>query len=328
MFTNLRAFLLESVLFETIFPNLEGVFTEASVDTLIFIAKKEEKDGLIQVNNFKGEIANTKHIAEQVRFKNNDRNIFDLEVNDKYYSIIEKVKAQSVKLETLSEITRGVNPYDKYRGQSEEIIKSKAYHANYKKDNTFLPEIRGKHVNCYYYQWDQKHYISYGSWLAAPREMKFFQGPRIIMRQVLGEKLNCTSITEDFIIDQSVFIAKPFTLHIPFIDAIQGLLASKLIATFFKLTSNEFDALFPKIKIGEFKELPVFSDLKRVDDSISSLVGLIKKVKQENVKADISDIERKIDLIVYKLYNLTYEEVRVIDESVSEEEYLKTILTI
>ena len=41
--------------------------------------------------------------------------------------IFDKIKLQSKKLEELSEVTRGINPYDKYRGQSEDIIKNKKY---------------------------------------------------------------------------------------------------------------------------------------------------------------------------------------------------------
>ncbi|MBK8362969.1 MAG: hypothetical protein IPL24_04610 [Bacteroidetes bacterium] len=73
--------------------------------------------------------------------------------------------------------------------------------------------------------------------------------------------MNCTLIEEKFIIDQSVFIATPNKENKKYFYGVQGLLGSKLISTYFKYSSNEFDALFPKIKIGEFKELPVFKDL-------------------------------------------------------------------
>ena len=93
--------------------------------------------------------------------------------------IFEKIENQSVALNSMCDITRGVNPYDKYRGQSQEIIKNKLYHADFKKDVTFVPELRGKHINRYSYEWDDSSYISYGEWLAAPREMNYFTGKRI-----------------------------------------------------------------------------------------------------------------------------------------------------
>src|SRR5699024_5609652 len=97
----------------------------------------------------------------------------------------------------------------KYRGQSKEVIKSKAYHASFKKDDTFVPELRGKHIKRFVYKWDEKHYISFGDWLAAPRDPKYYKGDRIILREILGEKFVCTFIQDDFIIDRSLYIAKP-----------------------------------------------------------------------------------------------------------------------
>ena len=177
-----------------------------------------------------------------------------------------------------------------------------------------LHEIRGKHIDCYTTKWDGKSFISYGEWLAAPREMKYFTGKRLLMRQVLGKKLNTTILEDDFIIDQSVFIAKPLEENLKYIEAIQGLLASKLIAQYFKFTNNEFDALFPKIKIGEFKELPVFKDLKKAQSILEDIVSQILKIKKLDPFADTIALETKVDDLVYQLYNLTENEIKIIEQ--------------
>lgn len=298
-----------------IFPNLENVFEEASVDTLIIIASKSKAFGKVSINSFEKNQPITKHKIDATRFMKNNRIIFDVELNEESYTIIEKINRRSFFLADISEITRGVNPYDKYRGQSEDIIKNKVYHANYKKDETFLPELRGKHINSYGYKWDGKHYISYGAWLAAPRDMKYFEGPRIIMRQVLGTKLNCTIIKEDYIIDQSVFISKPFTDYVKHLNLIQGILASKLISFYFRFTNNEFDALFPKIKIGEFRELPVYKELDKVNNTISELVNEVLSIKKQIPLADTTSLESEIDQLVYALYELTEEEIEIVENT-------------
>ncbi len=312
-FTRCRKFLVDSVSFDILFPNLENVFDEASVDTLIFIAGKDTCKREMEVHLFQNQLPVFKHTINQNRFLDNKRYVFDVEINQALSFVIKRIRANSIQLSDIAEITRGVNPYDKYRGQSEEIIFNKAYHASYKKDDSFLPEIRGKHVNRYYFKWDGEHYISYGSWLAAPRDMKFFTGKRLIMRQVLGEKLNCTVIEEDFIIDQSVFIAKLSDDFKSSINAIQGLLASNLISKFFKFTSNEFDAVFPKIKIGEFKELPIFKNLKEAETKLSKPVSQILQAKKSDPAADTTALEAEIDRLVYQLYGLTEEEVRIVE---------------
>src|SRR5204863_3990108 len=130
--------------------------------------------------------------------------------------------------------------------QSQAVIKSRSYHSNLEKDNTFVPELKGKHVRPFSYKWDQNHYISYGDWLAAPREIRFFRGDRIIFREILGERLVCTIIREDFKIDRSLYIALLKPKSPVSLEYVVGLLGSKLFAFYFRHSSNEFDIIFPK----------------------------------------------------------------------------------
>lgn len=315
MFTMCRKFLISNVSFNCFFPNLSNVFEEASVDSLIFIGSKSDTQGEIDIMEFLNQIPSKRHVVFQNRFANNDRFIFDVESNDFIHAILLKLKSKSRKLEDLCDITRGVNPYDKYTGQSEITIKERLYHANYKKDETFLPEIRGKHVSHYNYCWDGKNFISYGNWLAAPREMKFFKGSRIILRQVLGTRLNCTRIDEDMIIDQSVFIAKPNKENENLINAIQAVLGSKLMTFYFRYSSNEFDALFPKIKIGEFKELPVPLKIKEFNSRVENYVEQVFHSKKQNDIMKVEENINKIDQIIYEIYELTEEEISLVEKS-------------
>ncbi len=380
MMSDCRQYLLENLTFEIILPNLPNVFVDASVDSMIFIGKKaKEMNSIININEIVDSIFITKHVVDQNTFYNNDKYIFNVEANDKIIKILQKLNSQSEKLENYFEISRGINPYDKYRGQSKEIIESKAYHANFKKDDTFVPEIRGKNINRYFYNWDGFSHISYGPWLAASRDEKYFNGERIVFRQVLGERLICTVIEEELKIDQSIFIAKPIGNDIG-CKYVICFLGSKLGALYFKYTCNEFDELFPKIKLGEFKNLPVkvieihkqakfvlkaeiminFNKLSfnkqskfisRIKSSFNienitgklekfyeydfkSFVGELKKqkvilslkdqdewedyfntYKQEiNIlQAEIVRTDKEIDQMVYELYGLTDEEIRVVE---------------
>lgn len=62
------------------------------------------------------------------------------------------------------------------------------------------------------------------------------------------------------------------------------------------------------------------------DFILSNIKKTVKKIfisKQENPSADTTALEREIDVLVYRLYGLTYEEVKVVDEEfwMSESEY-------
>ena len=289
---------------------------------MIFIAKKENsaltKNHFVAINAFFNNISYFKRNIIQSRFEKNEGYVFDVEVDETKLEIMKKVRKKSKKMYELFEITRGVNPYDAYTGQSQEIIKNKAYHSSYKKDSSFLPELRGKHIFKYGYLWDEKHYISYGKWLAAPREEKFFKGERILFREILGENnFICTVINEDFIVDRSLYIALPKKGTNS--KYVLGILASRLLGWYFKHDKNEFDSLFPKIRVEEFRNLPIKS--LEAQQPFITLVNQILLAKKENPHADTSTLEKQIDLMVYHLYGLTYDEVKLIDETVSKEEY-------
>ena len=49
---------------------------------------------------------------------------------------------------------------------------------------------------------------------------------------------------------------------------------------------------------------------------IISIVDKILEAKQENSQTETSDLEHQIDIHVYKIYNLTYDEVKTIDPEV------------
>lgn len=200
-----------------------------------------------------------KHLIDQERFYKNEGYIFDVEISEDILPIINKARKGVIEVGAIMDVTRGVNPYDKYTGQSAEVIKERAYHSNFKKDETFVPELKGKHISTYNYFWDKEHFISYGDWLAAPRQEKYFIGPRIIFREILGKTLVSTLIKEKFIIDRSLYIARIDNEEESdyLIEYILGVLNSKLMSFYFRYSNNEFDNLFPKIRVAEFKKLPI-----------------------------------------------------------------------
>ena len=249
-----------------------NVFSEASVDTLIYIGKKSKPEiENISIWDFQNTDTVFRHDSSKNRFRNNDNLILDIEVNEAMGKVLKKMHNNVSKVKELFDVCRGINPYDKYTGQSPEIISSRAYHADYKKDETFVPELKGRHIDRYSDFWDGHSYISYGNWLAAPREPKYFTGDRIVFREILGRTLISTIITIDFKIDRSLYIALPLNDSVN-IYYVEGILNSQLLSTYFRYSNNEFDDLFPKMRVAEFRELPIKNCSKPEQEKIESLV--------------------------------------------------------
>lgn len=302
MMSDCRKFVLENLKLSSIIPNLENVFTEASVDTMIFIGFKSKcQNNKISIDAFVNNELKIKHEVSQQRFLTNKSFLFDVEINDDILPIIDKMNLNTISIGELFDVTRGINPYDRNTGQTAETIATRAYHSEVKKDETFVPELKGMHSARYSYSWDKKHYVSYGKWLAAPRQKKYFEGQRIIFREILGKTLVSTLIEEDFIIDRSLYIAK---LEQNMIDKyrtsyVLSILNSKLMAFFFRYSNNEFDNLFPKIRVAEFKSLPIknisFELQTPLVDKANLMLSLNKDLQEQSQKFQ-RIIQRKFEL--------------------------------
>ena len=102
--------------------------------------------------------------------------------------------------------------------------------------------------------------------------------------------------------------------------ALLGLLNSKVLKYYWSKKFEDKRKAFPKIKGSYIELLPI---IKINDDYFNSLVKKIVSMRKEgdNCVKEINEM----NLMVYKLYNLTYDEVKVVDPetTITEEEYAK-----
>ena len=107
-----------------------------------------------------------------------------------------------------------------------------------------------------------------------------------------------------------------------------GLLNSKLLSWWYKINYNSLKMSGEALGFGsnEVGSIPIII----ADENIKNkLINLVEKVihlyRQDNYleNNDIKVLENKIDIIVYKIYGLTYSEVKTVDPnfSMSEKEY-------
>ena len=310
----IRKFILEKLSVVKIVPKISNAFDSANVETCVLVAKKHVGVGPFEIVGYANNRFVHSHVSSTEYFIENDGCVFDVFLTEEVRSIIKKMRTNVRPVEDFFEIIRGIGPYKVgTAGQTPEIVRSKAYHASYRKDKTFVPELRGKHVQTFSYKWDGCHYISYGAWLSEPREPRFFEGNRLIFREILGERLVCTFISEPFKMDRSLYIAKPLNGDASFCRFVLGVLASRAMIYYFKNSANEFDELFPKIRVVEFRKLPLPSATSLEQGKISKLVDEILSTKAKDPSADTSALEARIDQLVYKLYGLTEEEIAVVE---------------
>ena len=109
------------------------------------------------------------------------------------------------------------------------------------------------------------------------------------------------------------------TINIKYLLAV---LNSKLLFTWFyhkgKRKGEQLE-LFQK----PLSEVPIKIGNTALQRKIVELVDKIIEVKKSNLNNEIDIFEKEIDILVYKLYGLTYNEVKIIDPNflISKEEY-------
>ena len=100
-----------------------------------------------------------------------------------------------------------------------------------------------------------------------------------------------------------------------------GLMNSKIINWYFRCFSTNSN-----VNGYEVESFPIPSSRNKYKDILIDLVDKILATKKGNPQADTSALEHQIDLLVYHLYGLTYEEAQIIDNNLTEEEFNTTLI--
>lgn len=227
-------------------------------------------------------------------------------------SIIKKIKANSKELQTyFPEISQGLIAYDKYRGQSEDIIKSRAYHSFVYKDG-YKKNLWGEDVTKYNLTWNGKEYINYCEGIANPRKPKFFKEKRILVREITNPSIFACYTEEEYYNDPALLIVLDNPSYS--IKVLLAILNSKL-ATFYHFNNapKATKGSFPKILIEDLKlfPLPRYPEIQQKE--IITLVDKILAAKKQDSSADTTEWEKQIDQKVYELYGLTPEEIAIVE---------------
>lgn len=285
------------------------VFESAKVRNCIvfFTKQKEWYESIFKkltVENLNVKVLKKKTVTYQSLIENISNWLNLIEKDELAIEIANKMLSDSIALGEISNISQGLIPYDKYRGHSEETIKNKIWNANYQKDDTYRKELRGKDVDRYKLKWNEKDWISYGHWLAAPRRPEFFRSPRILVREITSPRILATYTEEEYYNTPSIINCIDFTVDIYYV---LGIVNSELMSFYHNITSPKAaKGLFPKILVNDVRKIPI----RLSDESSTRKLADCVKSMLSNPK---TTLDKEIDNMVYKIYKITEEEKKYIE---------------
>lgn len=143
------------------------------------------------------------------------------------------------------------------------------------------------------------------------REQHLFEGRKIMVTRKCPKEPIFTYTDFDCFVSQTFFVIQSNRIDLKYLT---GLLNSKLIAFWLrkkgKMQGNSY-----QLDKEPLLEIPIFKPADKDKNEIANLIDTIISLKQQG--KDSSKEEKEIDDLIYQLYDLTEEEIKIVEESVS-----------
>ncbi|UAK52179.1 hypothetical protein K8O87_04890 [Capnocytophaga ochracea] len=310
----------------------ENVFNNAVVSTAIILLEKKKESSKIKIADLS---TNSKFLGSfdkivfleivQTTFNDTESNIFAMNIRRKAeneYSLGEIMELKDAGI-NYQRVNVGLSD----KGKSD--LSKRLLYKGEKETESDKEFWKGEDINAYYIIKNTNRFVRNDIKLNENERVilnrKYFKIiPKLIWRQTAQYPI-CTIDYIGIWFGRSIqagIIKDSFINRVSY-EYLCGLLNSKYLRYLYENNVRETGKVFPQVKLEKLRPLSII-----ISENQSPIVNLVNeaiKAKRENPKADITNIENQIDILVYKLYNLTYEEVKVIDPNIesiiSKEEY-------
>jgi adenine-specific DNA-methyltransferase len=323
----IRNYIFNKTQIESIIHYGRSVFPRVTVDTEVIVVKNGEptEDHQIAIIVISKDGHEESYHLSQQRWQASNGEPVNVFEKPEYVPLADKLR-NCIILDEVAKITQGAKPFQTGKGkpkQTKEIVKAKPFVAEEPKDETFRPLLRGSLIQRYRILWDHNYYISFGDWLAEPRYSANFDAPsKIVIRQT-GDSLVATIDQDQFIVRDNLYTILPQgNINIRYL---LGLINSRLLKWFYqKILNPELGEALAQVKRGHLAKLPIALASTEQQNPLISLVGqmleLYKRFAAANtahektvLRRQIDATDRQIDQLVYQLYDLTPDEIAIVE---------------
>lgn len=335
--SSLRSYLLQNSKIEEIVVLPNNVFEQATVDTTLLIVQRKLNTEQFHESSVTVKLFNKK--STQINLSSPDRsfsvsteiwyqkNAFLVNSSSSELDIVCKVEDGKDPLSRFVEAFYGIKVYQIGKGkppQTKKIVETKPYTSVTPVDD-FLPFFDGKHIGRYSLLWDRNNWLNYGQWLAEPRTPSKFEGEKILLRKIVGRTLIGTYISETSYCNTLLYVIKILPDSGFSYTYLLGILNSKLMGWYLRkrFQISEEDT-FPQILLRDILSIPLkIESLERpsnLDKLVEQMLALHARraaahnpQELELLARQIETTDQAIDTLVYQLYGLTPEEIKLVE---------------
>jgi len=322
----LRKWLLQEQTILEIDSFAEGVF-QTVVDNIIIIYRNVQSCGehvesknRISVGNLERAVASKIPVSY---FLNSPSNQFDLAYNPEIALIIDKMKSLSSNLGSISDVKDGIiqgmvadklfleKPLDVDskpllfgKDVTKYSIRFNSNWVNYKPTEMMRLEVKRRGSG-----------VRHGLWMRNP---EIFERNKILTRQT-ADAIIAAYDAENYYYSNTLHgtTVTDKDYH-PFY--VLALLNSRLMTWYYRSTTAEEGKVFAQIKIDLLRLLPIKKASNTEQQLFINIVDRIHAITKDEDYMDnsvkqtqVTELECKIDRLIYKLYNLTDDEIRIVE---------------
>lgn len=320
------------------------VFDDATVQADTYFFKKTQPLNHEITIKIKSKSSEKSHVVNQEIWQKNGDPINIYETME--LQVIKSKILDSTLMGEITQIVQGTKPFQVNKGvpkQTKEILDEKPFVSDVKKDDTFLPLLRGSLIDRYQIHWNNNYWISYGEWLAEQRlSAKFDCEEKLVIRQT-SDSLIATYDNQQFIARDNLYVIRNDEKNIN-LKYLLALINSKLLTWFYRNIINpEEGKALAQVKRGHLQNLPIKKTSPEDETPFINLVDEILETKpkikeykallDEAIKNDnfdreiklkkeietmenrIIECEKEIDVMVYVLYGLSEDEIGIVENT-------------
>jgi type I restriction-modification system DNA methylase subunit len=314
----LRKFILKNTIIKEILLFNYSVFAAASVDTCISVFRKglatKQSEVEVNISNVAFEVKELSNIKQSV-FTTNNRTEFNLLISGNDSEVLEKILKNSKPLANYCKAYFGIQTFDR-----------KTYVSKEKKNIHFEPVIDGGNIEPFILK-PSKEFVNFiPSAIKSGGSETVYRQDRICIRQI-GASPVATFVPANIFSLNTIYNVYLKEKNLANLKFLLGIINSNSIRFFWKKSNSDEKKTFPKIKKEAILAIPIPTiekDNKCLHDEITKLVNQLLKLNEEKaaskLQSKVSQIESKIDYcenrineIVYQLYDLTGEEIKIVE---------------
>lgn len=323
---NLRAWLLERCAIESIAVALHRVFAAADVHTSVLVLRREDNAQLrdrqlVRTSSNLSEdfVRNPTYSGNvtQRRFTELPGKVWNILITEENANLLQRLNRDYGKLGQIGETNRGLITGDRAK-----------YFSNQKETAKHMRILAGRDVHRYFVDAPSEYVLfdrpntSGGCW---DRKVHLARH-KILVRQI-GIGPTAAWIDKPFAVTGNIFTVRCSDRSTELF--VLGILNSRLTAFFWKVMFTDFKHSFPQVTIFSLDQVPICLPARSSKRIVSRLVAFVQQTldlhkqlsvaktshEKTAIQRRIDATDRPLDRLVYELYGLTDEEIRIVEEA-------------